>query len=211
MAYSVALKRLVSSNLIPSSLRLIRPVATTPTGSRLFNTNALREFDNDDNERGSEIDRRSGRSLSRHRDDFFSDVVDPFLPSRSLSQVLNMVDQFMDNPLFSSSRGIGSGLRRGFDVRETDNALNLRIDMPGLGKEDVKVSVEQNTLIIKGEGEKESDEEESGRRYTSRIDLPEKLYKTDEIKAEMKNGVLKVIVPKVKEDERSDVFHVKVE
>ncbi|GMN40967.1 hypothetical protein TIFTF001_010192 [Ficus carica] len=83
--------------------------------------------------------------------------------------------------------------------------------MPGLGKEDVNVSVEQNTLIIKGEGEKEEGEQVSGRRYMSRIDLPEKLYRTDQIKAEMKNGVLKVVVPKVKEEERSEVFHVNVE
>lgn len=83
--------------------------------------------------------------------------------------------------------------------------------MPGLDKEDVKVSVEQNTLVIKGEGAKESDDEESVRRYSSRIDLPEKIYKTSEVTAEMKNGVLKVVVPKVKEEARNDVFQVKVD
>lgn len=138
-----------------------------------------------------------------------ADVFDPFSPTRSLSQVLNMMDQFMENPLISAPRA--GGLRRGWDARETDDALNLRIDMPGLGKEDVKVSVEQNSLVIKGEGAKESDDEENARRYSSRIDLPEKMYKTDEIKAEMKNGVLKVVVPKVKEEERANVFHVEVE
>jgi len=138
-----------------------------------------------------------------------ADVFDPFSPTRSLSQVLNMMDQFMENPLISGPRA--GGLRRGWDARETDDALNLRIDMPGLGKEDVKVSVEQNSLVIKGEGAKESDDEENARRYSSRIDLPEKMYKTDEIKAEMKNGVLKVVVPKVKEEERANVFHVEVE
>ncbi|KAJ0042830.1 hypothetical protein Pint_17215 [Pistacia integerrima] len=135
-------------------------------------------------------------------------VFDPFSPTRSLSQVLNLVDQMTENPLFAGTRG---GLRRGWDAKEDEDALNLRIDMPGLGKEDVKVSVEQSTLVIKGEGGKEGDDEETVRRYTSRIDLPEKMYKTDSIKAEMKNGVLKVVVPKVKEEERSDVVHVSVE
>lgn len=124
-----------------------------------------------------------------------------------------MMDQVMDNPFLSASRGIGAGagVRRGWDARETEDALHLRVDMPGLGKEDVKISVEQNTLIIKGEGAKEGDEEESARRYTSRIDLPDKLYKIDQIRAEMKNGVLKVVVPKMKEEERKDVISVKVE
>lgn len=141
----------------------------------------------------------------------YADVVDPFWPSRSLNKLLNTMDKFMNNPFLSASRGIGAGVRRGWDVRETDDALKLLIDMPGLDKEDVKVSVEQNTLVIKGEEAKESDVEESGRKYTGRIDLPEKVYRTDQIKAEMKNGVLKVVVPKAKEDERADVFHVKVE
>ncbi|KAK9289067.1 hypothetical protein L1049_017538 [Liquidambar formosana] len=54
---------------------------------------------------------------------------------------------------------------------------------------------EQNILIIRGKSEKELEEEEdSGRRYSSRIDPPPNLYKIDQIKAEMKNCVLKVLV-----------------
>ncbi|XP_050221317.1 heat shock 22 kDa protein, mitochondrial-like [Mercurialis annua] len=207
MASSLALKKLTSSNLIPTSLRsMIRPTATLPSSaSRYFNTNAVCQFDEDEDEHDSNAYRRS---LSRRRDNFFPDVVDPFWPNRNLSQVLNMMDQFMDNPF----RGIGAGgIRRGWDARETDDALNLRVEMPGLAKEDVKVSMEQNTLIIRGEGAKESEDEESGRKYSARIDLPEKIYKTGEIKAEMKNGVLKVVVPKAKEEERNNVVHVKVE
>lgn len=210
MASSLVLKRLVSSNFVPSSMRVIRPMAIAPSTSRLFNTNAVREFKEDGDEHDLSDDRRYARSLSRRGDGFFSDVFDPFSPTRSLSQVLNMMDQFMENPFLSASRDMGGGLRRSWDARETEDALNLRIDMPGLGKEDVKLSVEQNTLIIKGEGLKESEDEETGGRYTSRIHLPEKVYKTDEIKAEMKNGVLKVVVPKIKEEERNDVIQVQV-
>lgn len=41
--------------------------------------------------------------------------------------------------------------------------------------------------------------------------MPENVYKTDEIKAEMKNGVLKLVVPKLKEEERSNVRHIHVD
>ncbi|XVE63889.1 hypothetical protein DITRI_Ditri07aG0057300 [Diplodiscus trichospermus] len=160
MASSLALKRLVFSNILPSSTRVVRPLAIAPSTSRLFNTNAIREFEDDGDERDLKDDRRGVRSLSRRGDGFFSDVFDPFSPTRNLSQVLNTVDQLMENPFLSASRGMGGGLRRSWDARETEDALNLRIDMPGLAKEDVKVSVEQNTLIIKGEGAKESEDEE---------------------------------------------------
>ncbi|KAK8482269.1 hypothetical protein V6N11_057497 [Hibiscus sabdariffa] len=199
---SLALKRLVSSNILPGSFRVVRPMVVAPSTSRLFNSNAMREFDSDGEE--------SERSLSRCGDGiFFSDVFDPFSPTRSLSQVLNTMNQFMESPLVSASRGMGGGLRRSWDAKETADALNLRIDMPGLGKEDVKVSVEQNTLVIKGEA-KESNEEETTGRYTSRIHLPEKVFKTDGIVAEMKNGVLKLVVPKIKEEERNDVIQVQI-
>ena len=202
MASSLALKRLVSSTILPRSLR---SVAASPTASRFFNTNAVCDF-NDDEDGGynRDLDRRSVRSAPRRRDDFLADSFFPFLAPSSLSQVLNLMDQMAEKPYLSSTR-------RGWDAKETDDGLYLRVDMPGLSKEDVKVCVEQNTLVIKGEGAKEGDDEESVNRYTSRIDLPEKMYQTDQIKAEMKNGVLKVVVPKVKEEERKDVFNVRVE
>ncbi|XP_073130655.1 heat shock 22 kDa protein, mitochondrial-like [Henckelia pumila] len=198
MASSLALKKLVSSGILSRSLRPLRAVAQ-PTSSRLFNSNAVREYDSD--ERDIDIERyRPDRRVFLPFSDFFS----PFSSRSSLSQILNMIDQVVESPVTSS-------FRRNWDAKETADGLHLRVDMPGLSKEEVKVSVEQSTLIIKGEGKKESEEEETVQRYSSRIDLPEKLYKTNEIKAEMKNGVLKIFLPKIKEEERSDVFSVNVE
>ncbi|KAI8545199.1 hypothetical protein RHMOL_Rhmol07G0023300 [Rhododendron molle] len=154
-----------------------------------------------DDERSLDVDRRGGGT---------GHVLDPFSPTRSLSQVLNLMDQFLDDPFVAASRGMGAGSRRGFNVKEDDNALYMRIEMPGLDKEDVKVVVEGTTLVIIGEGKKESEDDEVAPRYSSRIDLPPNLYKKDHIKAEMRNGVLKVVVPKVKEEERKK-FEVNVE
>ncbi|XP_043715852.1 heat shock 22 kDa protein, mitochondrial [Telopea speciosissima] len=215
MACSIALRRASASGLINKLFNPIRSVAVAPSAAtRSFNTESqMRQYEDD--ERSIDVKRQSDRSISRRRESFPSlvtgNVFDPFVsPTRSLSQVLNLMDQMIENPFVAG--GMGSGTtRRGWDAKEDENALYVRIDMPGLGKEDVKVVVEENTLIIKGEGGKESDEEKDGRKYSSRTDLPENLYKLDEIKAEMKNGVLRVIVPKVKEEERKNVHEVKIE
>lgn len=196
--------------------------ASGSSAARTLNTNAqIRE--SDDN-RAIDIDRRSSdrgisrrrsgdRGLSRRRSDGFpaqlTDVLDPFVP-RSVSQLLNIMDSVFDGPFSMSSRAAG-GARRGWDAREDKEALYLRMDMPGLGKDDVNVIAEQGTLVIKGEGEAEEGEEETRRRYSTRIDLAPELYKMEEIKAQMKNGVLKIVVPKVKEEERKDVVQVKIE
>lgn len=136
--------------------------------------------------------------------------MDPFVPRSTVSQLLNMMDSMIEGPFQSSARSSG-GIRRGWEAREDTDALYLRIDMPGLGKENVKVSAEQGTLVIKGEGEVEAGEEESRRRYSTRIDLAPEIYELDSIRAEMRNGVLKVVVPKAKQEERKDVFRVNVE
>ncbi|CAN4077963.1 unnamed protein product [Withania somnifera] len=211
MATSLALRRATASPLFN---RLVNPIRSA-TLFRSFNTNTqMTTYDDDD--RGVDVDRRSDRSVSSRRDvfpNFFSDVFDPFSPPRSVSQLLNMMDQMMDSPFAVAPRAMGTGVgaRRGWDVREDDNALYIKMDMPGLDKENVKVAVEENTLIIKGEGEKESEDEEYRRRYSTRLEIPQNLYKLDGVKAEMKNGVLKVAVPKVKQEERKDVFNVQVE
>ncbi|XP_052208821.1 heat shock 22 kDa protein, mitochondrial-like isoform X2 [Diospyros lotus] len=205
-----ALRRAAAAKpLFFNRLRSASALLNSPGGARSFATDTQLTRHDDYDDGGVDVDRRS---VSRRRDSIPSlfsvaDAFDPFSPTRSLSQVLNLVDQLMDSPL----RGMSGGPRRGWDVKEEDDALYLRVDMPGLGKENVKVSVEQNTLIIKGEGEKESEAEEFGPRYSSRLDLPPDLYQIDQIKAEMKNGVLKVVVPKVREGERKDAIQVKVD
>ncbi|KAL3737979.1 hypothetical protein ACJRO7_019500 [Eucalyptus globulus] len=214
MASPLALRRALASAI--SSNKLSIPVrSATVALTRSFNaeTQMTRV---DDGSKAVDVDRTPNRSVSRRRDHSlapFSDAFDPFFPTRSLSQVLNLMDQLMEDP-FQASCGFGGGSRRAWDVKEDDKALWLRIDMPGLSKEDVKVAVEQNTLIIRGEGGEPEvgGVEEGTRRYSSRIDLPLDLYKLEEIKAEMKNGVLKVVVPKVQEAERKDdVMEVPVE
>ena len=140
-----------------------------------------------------------------------TDVFDPFPPTRSVSQLMNFMDQLMENSASRMGMGGGGAMKRGWDVKEDKEALRLKVDMPGLGKEDVKVSVEENTLIIKGEAEKETEEMEDRRRYSTRIDLSPNMYKIDGIKAEMNNGVLKIVLPKLKPEERKDVFQVQIE
>ncbi|KAI3994625.1 hypothetical protein MKX01_007917 [Papaver californicum] len=210
MAMAMAINRTITTpNLLNKFFHPIRSPASSviPSSTRFYSdSSSSTQMQNlNENERGIDIDRTSSDSLSRRRGTYpnlFSDVFDPFSPARSLSSLFNMMDCFMDSP-FTNPRG-------GWDAREDENSLCLKIDMPGLSKEEVNVSVDQNTLSIEGEGGKESDDEESVRRYSSRIDLPPNVYKLDEIRAEMKNGVLKVFVPKVKEEERS-VVQVNVE
>ncbi|KAI3913676.1 hypothetical protein MKX01_035872 [Papaver californicum] len=229
MASSLALRRAAQAPNLLKTLVRSSSVSVDPTHSfsRSFNSNASTEMirDHDEDEHGRDVvDRRSTDSFPRRRfysPNLLSDAFDPFSTrDYDLGSLYGMLDNVMKNPFVkpaSVSRGTsGGGLRRGWNVKEGEDALHLKIEMPGLGKENVKVSVEQNTLTIKGEGEKEEedgdyDDGENVRKYSSRIELPAEHYKLDQVKAEMKNGVLRVSVPKVKEEEKRNVHHVNVE
>ncbi|CAI7830894.1 unnamed protein product [Closterium sp. NIES-54] len=154
----------------------------------------------------------------------FSDLFDPFFPAnRSLTQLLDSVDRMFDDALLppmprfpslfraTSSLGASSAaarpavaVRTPWDVRETDDAFHIRLDMPGLSKEEVSVKLENGSLVIRGEhkAEEKGGEEGEGlwdariaKSYQTTLALPDNVL-TDQIKAEMKNGVLTVTMAK---------------
>ena len=136
---------------------------------------------------------------------FSAGALDLFADPSKLLQLLALTED--------GGAASGTGLSgHGWWVSKDDNdAMQLKVAMPGLGKEHVKVSAEKNTLVIKGEGDKDPEDSKGPVRYTRRFQLPAEAFKMDQIKAEMNNGVLKVTVPKIKAEERKDVFQIKVE
>ncbi|KAK1696109.1 hypothetical protein QYE76_012806 [Lolium multiflorum] len=159
-------------------------------------------------------DDTNGRARDSDLPSFFShDVFDRFAAPTSLARLLGLMDDAVAAPGLG---GLSSTAGRGWSVaKEDDEAVYLKVPMPGFGKEHVKVSAEKNILVIKGEGEKDAwnvDKDDNAvPRFNRRIELPANTYKMDKIKAEMKNGVLMVTVPKIKKEERKDVFQITVE
>ncbi|XP_073303843.1 heat shock 22 kDa protein, mitochondrial-like [Primulina huaijiensis] len=207
MASSLVLRKAAGG--VPVHLaRLLRASSVAPTAvhGKFYLSTETDVTPHANENRRVDVDRRSGSSVGR-RGESFSDIFNPFSTIRGLSQMLNMMDRFMGNPFDSGFDGAGW-----IDSWEDDASLYLRVDMPGLDKEQVKVWVEQNTLVIKGEGSKVSEDgNEHRRRYYRRMDLPWNMYKLDGVKAEMKNGVLKVVVPKLTGEERKDAIQVCVD
>lgn len=88
------------------------------------------------------------------------------------------------------------------DIYEQDGSLIVKAELPGLKKEDIEVSLDRGSLVIRGERKAEHEVKEERffrmeRTYGSfyrRIPLPSDV-KADQIKASYTHGVLEVRIP----------------
>lgn len=76
-----------------------------------------------------------------------------------------------------------------------DEGLYVRLEMPGIDKEDVKVWAEYGTVYVKGTGTKQSRFEKLRRAYSASVEIPSDTFQADRIKVDMKNGVLRMLIP----------------
>ena len=92
------------------------------------------------------------------------------------------------------------------DMFEKEGTLVVRADLPGMKKEDVRVSLDEGDLVIEGESKKETEVKEddyyrlerSSGSFYRRVALP---FQPDpaRIDAGFKDGVLEIRIPKPKE------------
>ena len=90
-----------------------------------------------------------------------------------------------------------------FDVKETKDAYLIKADLPGLADKDVEISVTGNVLTVSGQREDERQDEgdryymteRSYGRFTRSLSLPDGAD-AENVKADLKDGVLSVKVPK---------------
>lgn len=105
-------------------------------------------------------------------------------------------DDFFNNGLSSLDNKMKT------DIKETDNEYEFQIELPGYNKEDIKVSFEEDYLIIKAKREKT--EEVNNDKYIKRErtygEYSRSFYIGDidhsKLTGNYVDGILKVIVPK---------------
>jgi HSP20 family protein len=131
---------------------------------------------------------------------------DPFRELRSLQDEMNRL--FMTNlPRTLSEEEMASGgWTPSVDIYESENEIVLEAELPGMNREDFEVSIENNVITLKGERHFEKKEEgdnyhrveRSYGSFTRSFSLP-RTVSAEETKADFKNGILRVSLPKKEE------------
>jgi HSP20 family protein len=98
------------------------------------------------------------------------------------------------------------------DIYETGDGVVLKVELPGVNKDDVSVEVKDNVLNLKGErlldpeikDENYYRKERSFGKFNRSFSLQETI-KPDLIKASFKNGVLTVEIPRPEEEKPKQI------
>jgi HSP20 family protein len=98
------------------------------------------------------------------------------------------------------------------EMEETDDAIHLKLEVPGMEAKDLNVEVTEESVLIKGERKSESKTEEGGvlrsefhyGKFERRIPLPVHIQ-AGQVQAECKNGILTLSLPKVESEQRKAV------
>jgi HSP20 family protein len=89
------------------------------------------------------------------------------------------------------------------DVKETDDSVVISMDLPGVDKKDVDISISEDDLLVTAKRQTEKEVDEKGyhkrERICTKFERTVKLpvaIKSEEAKAHMADGVLEIALPK---------------
>lgn len=130
--------------------------------------------------------------------------------SRSLGWLDNDFDDMFEGffrPMRTIDESGSHDLVPAVDVSENENEFVVRVEIPGVRKEDVDVTVENGVLTINAENKSETEEKEGERvirqerrygKYMRSLRLGTDINES-KVKATHKDGVLQVTLPKAEE------------
>ncbi len=127
----------------------------------------------------------------------------PFKKERELFPTLSLFDDFV-NRFFNDNSRDDSRLMA-VDVVETEKTFVVKANLPGINKDNIKISVQDNQLQLEAHYEENHEEKKSGTvirseryvgNYQRYITLPENCD-SNNIKAALSDGVLTLNIPKM--------------
>ena len=141
----------------------------------------------------------------KKRDESYHSEIDAF--RRSISNLFDDFFTIKPSTLFETE------WMPSVDVHEDAKGIYVKAEMPGMDEKNIDVNIENNYLTIKGEKKEEREEKRDKRTIVTErkfgsfertIRLPDGIQ-ADKVKADFKNGVLAINIPKEKVEEPKKV------
>lgn len=136
-------------------------------------------------------------------------------PWREMTTLQNRMNRLFDEPFFRTDRENDEVMGMWYpvvDMYEEDNSFVIKAELPGMDKKDISVDVKDRILTLKGERNYDNEVKEENyyrrersygkfqRTFTLPVDV-----EPDKIKADFKDGLLKIEVPKPEEHKPKEI------
>ena len=125
-----------------------------------------------------------------------------------LSDLRDEIDRLFETPLAELTRGsqLLSGWTPALDLFEDKDDLYVRVELPGMKREDIELSLHEGSLSISGERKSEEKFKDSEvyraerffGRFQRTVSLPTPVA-AEKVKAHYQDGILTVTLPKAEE------------
>lgn len=131
---------------------------------------------------------------------------DSIFPSVESKLINNFFDDFITKDLFDwtdrNFAALGSNLPS-VNLKETDSKIEVELAAPGMKREDFKVEIDHNVLMISSEKEEEKEEKKENyirkefnyHTFSRTFTLPETINE-NKVEANYKDGILHVVIAK---------------
>ena len=139
-------------------------------------------------------------------------------PWQEMNSLQRQLNRLFDDALTNDNWGDFSNLSKvpAAELTEADDALHLKLEVPGMSAEDLDIQVMADRVAITGERKSETKSEEDGRtrsefrygKFSRVIPLPVEI-ENNNVTAEYKDGILNLTLPKA-EAEKTQVVKVNV-
>ena len=148
----------------------------------------------------------------RKRQDWY---LNPFSELENLQRQMNkLFDYSLYQPEYSDTSILGSQWVPAIDIYDSKDSIKVKVDLAGLKKEDIDVSIQENVLTIKGEKKRSSEVKEDAYLRTERftgtfhrsITLPTEVDQ-EKVQASFRDGVLELVLPKKEEAKPKQIMN----
>ena len=131
-------------------------------------------------------------------------------------EINKMFDTFFRGGAFEDDSSLATAWTPAADIAEHDDSYVVKAELPGLSRDDVKITVQDTILTIRGEKKQEKESKEANYHRVERsygsfqrsFTLPTSI-RNDKIDATFKDGILSITMPKA-EEARPKQIDVKV-
>jgi len=133
-------------------------------------------------------------------------------PEYSMQDFQDEMNQMIENAfgdlgLIESRSGMKMNWKPAIELNEIDGKFELKAELPGVNKDNIDVEISEDYITVRAETEEKKEEEAKNihrsefryGKFMRTVPLPSEV-ETDNAKAEFKNGILTVTVPKSHEE-----------